>query len=498
MSSIVTSNRGVIIIITIIIVLVIFAVLIVPNGVPVGDYGDAPDGSPTGYPNATLVSGAVLAQIGNFPTLYSNNGAHTLDISRISLGGVISEEQGADDPNDPDGTTNLVNSDFGDDGVINFMMLLTQIPPPAAITLIANSYTTGDFYLNAVADLNMDGEWGGFGANGEPEWIIKNHRVSATGPGPMLIDDAPPFAYSSGNRIPDPSWMRVALTSESIQGNDWDGTGEFASGEIEDYLVQFPRLPSDPNDPNSPPGSEPKKIPMPVIDCNGDYHFDGEDTVEVHCFIENTSPYGGDVTWTLTQQTANVLINNAVIQRGVVTFVNTPGVPVIDVQCSNGTPVACDAFDMGALTGNRVEPLPSTWSATASVIDPNATINNSVISIGWLDSVTIAEFDGGLMDCIFISSMVGFVEDGILYSNIFVADQNEDLVADALVTVQLFSNGELFDSQTISTDGEGMASYVNNNLDFGEYTVAISDIKYKDLPYTPEKNVQSEVAILLS
>src|SRR5688500_4750631 len=90
---------------------------------PVADYGDAPDGGPTGYP-------APFAQTGSFPTLFGSGGAHAVDTSRATLGLTASAEVDAADPADPDGAPNLVNTD-GDNGIVDFALVLNQIPPPA-------------------------------------------------------------------------------------------------------------------------------------------------------------------------------------------------------------------------------------------------------------------------------------------------------------------------------------------------------------------------------
>jgi hypothetical protein len=78
-----------------------------PTGsAPSADYGDAPDGGPTGYPD-------LFAQTGNFPSLFSSDGARTLNVDEAVLGETASAEVDANDPADPDGTQNLTNTDSG-------------------------------------------------------------------------------------------------------------------------------------------------------------------------------------------------------------------------------------------------------------------------------------------------------------------------------------------------------------------------------------------------
>ena len=84
---------------------------------PLADYGDAPDGGPTGYP-------APFSQTATFPSLLVSNGASIVDISAASLGATITEETDA----------SVINDDI-DDGVIGFATVLTSIPPPTTMTV---------------------------------------------------------------------------------------------------------------------------------------------------------------------------------------------------------------------------------------------------------------------------------------------------------------------------------------------------------------------------
>ena len=122
----------------------------VSNPPAMADYGDAPDDGPTGYP-------APFAQTGKFPSLFTSGGAHVLDISAASLGPGITEEADAA----------VVNLDI-DDSLTNFYTTLTSIPPPTTMSVNVTGTETGDYFFNALIDLNMDGRWGGAtGASGE-------------------------------------------------------------------------------------------------------------------------------------------------------------------------------------------------------------------------------------------------------------------------------------------------------------------------------------------
>ncbi len=205
-----------------------------PSADPAGDYGDAPDGGPTGYH-------ALFAQTGQFPTQFSSDGARTLNVDEAYLGSSASAEEGASDPTDPDGLPNLTNTD-SDDGLTDFFITLTSIPPPTTLSVDVSApegSPGGTFYLNAIIDLNMDGEWGGQGVNGELEWVVQNQPVQVT-PGSTTPFTSPPFGFGNGNLLPDGAFMRIALTKEMVPAN-WDGTGEFSSGEIEDHFIQLPK-----------------------------------------------------------------------------------------------------------------------------------------------------------------------------------------------------------------------------------------------------------------
>jgi len=106
---------------------------------------------------------------------------------------------------------------------------------------VGHSNMTGTFYLNLLVDLNHDGFWGGE-FNGSPEWVIPNEEIIIDSTTPRFEHCIPEHAYLSQ------TWMRAAITTTSITSSDWDGTGEFNSGEIEDHIL----LPIDRTGPGRP------------------------------------------------------------------------------------------------------------------------------------------------------------------------------------------------------------------------------------------------------
>lgn len=227
---------------------------------PVAEYGDAPDGTSAMYP------GPLFSIVGNFPTLYDatgrgttrvpgRTGAHHLDSSQEWLGplfpdapaGPPSREQDADDLlTDPDGLANLVDGD-GWDGGISVFISVDQIPARATVRFavtVAPGAPNVTRYVNVLVDLNQNGEWGGTGARGEPEWPVKNMSVNVS-PGTTQKITSDWFAFGNGNVLPFPTWLRITLTRSPIDPGEfgdegWDGSAPpdgFAFGETEDYYL---------------------------------------------------------------------------------------------------------------------------------------------------------------------------------------------------------------------------------------------------------------------
>src|SRR5690606_10451723 len=161
------------------------------------------------------------------PTRYvtansSGFGAHALDSSMEWLGANVSIEEDADDLNDSDGVMNLINNDDFDDGVRGLNVKLVSIPPPATLTFdvsVAEGAPEVPRYVNAIVDLNMDGEWGGKAAGGEPEWVVKNMAVNVD-PGSTETITSDEFAYSNGWILTPTSWMRIVVSREPIDVSD--------------------------------------------------------------------------------------------------------------------------------------------------------------------------------------------------------------------------------------------------------------------------------------
>ncbi len=222
-----------------------FEVAVPDNSIPRGDYGDAPDGERAGYQSP------YHAVIGNFPTRhatansrYGQPGGQTASASDAWLGAVVSIERGARDTLDPDTIENLVDDDRDDSlrfgpcvqGVpaINPTTLDTTIGVDVTVAAGAPSQTR---YLNVLIDLNHDGVWAD--AVGLTEWVAVDLPVNVA-PGTTQTITVGPYINPLD---PVASWTRITLTDAPIagtfpdDGSGWDGSGQFAQGEIEDYLL---------------------------------------------------------------------------------------------------------------------------------------------------------------------------------------------------------------------------------------------------------------------
>ena len=222
-----------------------------------GDFGDAPDGQPAGYANTRIV--------GRFPTLArtlhgGGIGAHITSPGDERLGRLVTREADADDPRDDDGRPNLVNGDDGDDGVDGLTVDLGGLPLRAQLSItltVAETAPSGVRYVNVLIDMNRDGRWGRT-IDAAPEWAVRNWIIVSP-PGLTTRLRSEPFAIGDRTSLPDGAWMRVLLTRDPIAGDDWDGSGQWIYGEVEDYQLALPSL--------DDPGAAPRPSPAFVLSC---------------------------------------------------------------------------------------------------------------------------------------------------------------------------------------------------------------------------------------
>jgi hypothetical protein len=209
---------------------------------PNGDYGDAPDGQDAYY-----------GIPGHYPTLFSTTnslfgrpGGHTLNVGEETIGLSVSAEQDANDPSDPDGIPNLVDSDKDDRSFVIFTGGKAQLAVTVSVSANAADVPR---YINVLLDLDQSGHWSA-GSLGK-EWVIVNYKINVP-PGTTKTILLPEILWGSGIANPSPIWMRVALTRETINESlfssvgGWDGSGQFEYGEIEDTLVFLTSAPPRP------------------------------------------------------------------------------------------------------------------------------------------------------------------------------------------------------------------------------------------------------------
>ncbi|MGI9302717.1 MAG: hypothetical protein ACR2RB_08435 [Gammaproteobacteria bacterium] len=356
--------------------LIVISTLAMTACASLGEYGDAPDGGSTGYP-------APFAQAAAFPTLFASDGARTADVNGGRLGPGASAETDANDPADPDGQPNLSPSNTDtDDGVVGLNVVLVSIPPPAFLDLaltVPPGGQGGTFWLNVLLDLNMDGSWGGVLQPGVVEWAVRNIPVNLA-PGVTTPIRTPGFLYGNGNLLPGPVWMRAAVTSEPVTGGDWDGTGSFGAGEIEDHLVQLPMLGG-------------KALPVPRMLCNGGQPVvfgPGEAQKNFNCTVTNLTRTPGPIRYWLDRNTGAVVVRD---NQG-------PAIPGAIVgparRIFNGSAIGPGGPGAVPLvlnfTGFRREPLPSTWTYRVRAVDPPSRLTPTGVMIGFADSIDTLVF----------------------------------------------------------------------------------------------------------
>jgi len=172
------------------------------------EFGDAPDGA-----------------FGTYPSLLASNGARHCPTYTEILG---LSSQG--DSKDFELDANVPDNDLFDDGLVT----TTLAPGNAAATVqfeVTNFIAIDDLIVNILIDLNQDGDWTDPG-----EYVVQNQAISL--PGPVFPDEntfvSNPF--STVGATPGQTWLRLTLTRTTVPVA-WDGTGQFACGETEDWKI---------------------------------------------------------------------------------------------------------------------------------------------------------------------------------------------------------------------------------------------------------------------
>jgi PKD repeat protein len=211
----------------------------VASDAPDADYGDAPDGQDAYY-----------GIPGHFPTLYHTTnshfslpGGHTLNVGEEMLGLRVSAEVDALDPHDPDGRPNLVDADKDERIYVIMEQNQARLAFTVSVSLGAPDMTR---YANALIDFDYSGNWSqsSYGV----EWVTVNLEVDVD-PGDSETILTPLFSWANPTPPTSGVWMRLALTRTEVDESlfasvgGWDGSGQYAYGEIEDHFVCLTAMP---------------------------------------------------------------------------------------------------------------------------------------------------------------------------------------------------------------------------------------------------------------
>ena len=166
------------------------------------DFGDAPDGAQ-----------------GQFPSLLASNGARVKKTDDVWLGQAVTVEK----------DSKQVNVDEVDDGVKLNAKPCKQSTAYFLVRVKNPGKTKGAAYLNLYADWNRDNRWSGRDECAQ-EWVVRNFPIDLAKQTDEIAVYAPQF--TAGENVEE-IWYRGVVTFD--QKMNESATGEFASGEIEDY-----------------------------------------------------------------------------------------------------------------------------------------------------------------------------------------------------------------------------------------------------------------------
>lgn len=218
-------------------------------GKQMDDYGDAPEGSNTGYPSHRT-------QIGQFPSSAAAGGATATVLCNFWIGEKVTGEADYNDPNDPDPIhrnpnppgTHVPNSRSDYDDGIGWVWYVepnagpSGVPAELVVSVQVSSIQGGQYVVNVLQDHNMDGDWSMDLSTTRGEWVIVNQNIIVP-PGHSTVE-LPSIRFPTPDMrfIPECFWMRVAVTTESVNLENiddfgWNGKGPLGEGEIEDVLV---------------------------------------------------------------------------------------------------------------------------------------------------------------------------------------------------------------------------------------------------------------------
>ena len=195
------------------------AALVGPEGAAPGaaaklDFGDAPDGEPTGYPNR---------QLGKFPTKLRSNGARAT-VGGFHLGPQVDAENDAHRP----------AREFHNDGVVLGSGISCGAAELAVLVTLDEPAPAGGktVYFNFWADFDHSGSWAG-GDRCAKEHAVADASLTVRAGERMTIFEVE-FEFGSYST---PIWTRSILSGAPL-GREAP-TGEVGPGEVEDLPMPF-------------------------------------------------------------------------------------------------------------------------------------------------------------------------------------------------------------------------------------------------------------------
>lgn len=383
--------------------------------------------------------------------MLASNGARTADTGDARLGTDITDE------NDSIQTGEL------DDGIVSLYTTLTQLPPPTTMTVNVTADAAaqgGQYYLNALIDLDMDGSWDDEGAGGESEWVVQNYPVTVT-PGEVTPVTPPAFAFTNGNRVPSKAWMRVALTKEMV-GKKWKGDGEFSAGEIEDHIIEMPLV-------------DGKEVPMLTVKCGGPYDFGDNTQINVACDVTNMRDVAGNFSYQLLHEPngGSVSVGNCL-----------PASPQ-PIGALGTKQVACTATK-----GNT----PDSWTFKATAIDPPSVVKADGSGIIWghdESALTVLTFQkAAVLNAIFVATLTtSFVHTKPgEYSELFVRGKINLALANAVLAFLITDPFGAIHELQATTAADGSFEAALKIYSYGIYQIVLSSILAESYQYDSEQN----------
>jgi hypothetical protein len=136
------------------------------------------------------------------------------------------------------------------------------------IDIDVQNLSTIDLFVNVLFDWNQNGYWlddSGTTCFGTmtPEHVLVNFVVPAGYTGPLSFLTPPSFVIGPNAGY---FWSRFTISDLPVPAGEWDGSGEFAEGETEDYLILVEEEPIEYDFGDAPEGDGARAYPSLGVD----------------------------------------------------------------------------------------------------------------------------------------------------------------------------------------------------------------------------------------